>query len=509
MSEEKSGLQSFARGVSWMSTTAVLSRLLATVGGVLLLRILNKGDYGLMQMATITIQTVGLVRDLGMGPALVAMKKDIQKAANTAFYTYLGTALITLFILWTFAGPISNGLFKEPQLVPILQMAALSVLFSSLAAVPLNLMLKSERWRAYAIIDSLHAPVSSFTMVILAYQGLGVWSIVYGNLAGVILQCVLAWILGRWRPQLQFDWGMLKNLFKFGKWVTVDRVCDYTFTSADNYYLAIARGKESLGLYGVAYRWVEIPIQFIVMRANRAMFSVLSAMESEEARKRLMLKSNKIMTFLLNPIYMFLMFNAALFTEVVAGEKWLESAPILQWLCALAMLRVTTAVTIGPFYWANNAPQLAVYPQFAGLLLIGIAYASGWQLTALQVAQLFTMAYVVRSLVIVLWLPFKYGFKWSEVFGLLFSAAIPGAIAGWLSMLSASALPVAPAFKLLSALFVWGNLYLIFYSLIQFRKPFTLHTPSAWKKMMRDFKSGGGKRKEEAAEENTTEGGIV
>lgn len=484
-----SALLHFTRGVAWVSAGTVGARLFTLVGSVLLARLLLPEHFGLFNMALIAINAVQMVLDLGLGQALIAQRDEVERAASTIFYTILAFSVL-LCGATVAAAPSVAAVMKQPAVVPVIQVLALNIVVGSLATVPVALMQKAQRWRAQAAVEAVPAVTSTLAMVGLASAGYGVWSIVYGYLVRAIVQAAAVWWLVPWRPARAFDWGHLSQLFSFGRWVVLDRLFSFVFLNVDNAYLARYQGATMLGYYALPYNWVTLPVQYLVFQSNRVMFAILSSTQHPDEQRRIFLQASRLLSFLLLPLYLFWLFNARDFVEGLFGRKWLPAVPVLQWLAVYAVGRALVSGPVGSFYWATRRPQLAVYPIWAALLVVcvGLVWSRGrWD--AVAVAQLFTLAMYTRVVVTLLWLPLFYRIPLLQVLREMLSGLVPALLSSWLASVAVQQIDAPAVLRLLFALLLHANGYLVLQGIVCRRQPLAFYRLVTWKQELAGWRA--------------------
>lgn len=474
----------FARGLAWVSAGTVGARLLTLVGSVLLARLLSSQDFGLLNMALIAINALQIVLDLGLGQALIAWREEAEESASTIFYTVCTfAALLALGLV--LSAPVIARILHQPAVTPVLQVLALNIVIGSLATVPIALLQKAQRWRAQALVEALPALTSTLVMVALAFARFGVWSIVYGHVVRALTQAAVVWWVMPWRPSGRVQLRFFRQLFRFGKWIVMDRVFSFIFLNSDNAYLARWQGAQMLGYYALPYNWVTLPVQYIVFQSNRVMFPLLTSLQQVEEQRTVFLRVSRLLSFLLLPVYLFWVFHAEVFVVGLFGSKWLPSVPVLRWLAIYAIGRALVSGPVGSFYWATRRPELAVYPIWAGLAFIFAGLVmSGGNLDAVGIAQLFTAGMLVRVL-LTLWELWRYySFPLAEMFRALLHGALPALSASGLVYLLALPLILPEWQKLIMAVFLYGIIYLLLYGTLTQRKPFLLFRVSTWKNLL-------------------------
>src|ERR1043165_1545181 len=98
VSEERSNhqiAQKTAWGFIWNFSSYFLGKIVVLVTTSILARLLSKSDFGLVAIAVVAINYLSVLKDLGLGVALIQRKGDVKEAANTVFTINI---LIGLFL---------------------------------------------------------------------------------------------------------------------------------------------------------------------------------------------------------------------------------------------------------------------------------------------------------------------------------------------------------------------------------------------------------------------------
>ena len=85
-------------GMAWVGFFSILTKLVRFITVLILARLLEPNDFGVVSIGLIVVNGIGLLTDLGMGSALIFNKKNVEKAANTSFFLFsLMGILLTIF----------------------------------------------------------------------------------------------------------------------------------------------------------------------------------------------------------------------------------------------------------------------------------------------------------------------------------------------------------------------------------------------------------------------------
>ena len=109
--------QKTAWGFIWNFSSYFLGKLVVLITTSILARILAKNDFGLVSVAVVAINYLSVLKDLGLGAALIQRKGDVREAANTVFTINLmiGAVLSVLAIL---LAPWVAIYFRDAQVTP-------------------------------------------------------------------------------------------------------------------------------------------------------------------------------------------------------------------------------------------------------------------------------------------------------------------------------------------------------------------------------------------------------
>src|SRR3954470_21271768 len=108
-----------AREAPWALLTYAVSRGINVLTTVALSRVVTPREFGLVALAALTIQTISMFNDLGLGGALITRQDLDERAMGTMLTLMVGMhALITIVLV--LIAPLAAKLFREPRLTGIL-----------------------------------------------------------------------------------------------------------------------------------------------------------------------------------------------------------------------------------------------------------------------------------------------------------------------------------------------------------------------------------------------------
>ncbi|WP_214407134.1 oligosaccharide flippase family protein [Pseudonocardia lacus] len=354
---EPEGGRSFGRQAGWNYVVFALSKSTTLIMTVVLARLLGPADFGLFALALLVMTMFDFVRDFGIGVALVQRPEQWSKVAPTGATLTLVSGVLIGGLAAALA-PVAAFLLGDPRLTPIVQVLAIALVISALSVLPMAALRRRLDFRGRLLPEVAGAVLKAAVAIGLAAGGVGVWSLVWAQLAGSLVTTVGYWVLGRTSLRLGMDRRLAVALLKFGLPVTA--VAFLTFAVFNTPTAAIGRllGAEELGYYTLAYRLPDLVVINLCAVVGDVLFSALSRLQDDKpALAARYLQTVRTVVALSAPIGFGL---AAVSTEVVAVFYGAQFAPAAGIAAALSVFTVIYSINFhaGDVYKALGRPGL-------------------------------------------------------------------------------------------------------------------------------------------------------
>ena len=339
MSEPSHRVPGMAAGLVWTLTAMLATRLVTLAALAVLARLLAPDDFGLLAFALAYITYVTALGDLGTNTALIYWPGRNGDAAQVTFVISVATSFLCLAGT-VFLAPTIGALFDNPGGVPVLTAIAWSVPIQALGSTHDALCRKSLRFRAWLGPELALAAGKAGISIGLALAEFGVWSLVWGHLAGHLFRTVLLWTIVPWRPARTMPWHMVGPVFRYGRSIVALNLLSVVVHHSDLLVVARVLGVTALGFYQMAAKIPEMAITLLVRAVSQVLFPTLS-----DACAR---GQNAVSTYLATlrgvglvtiPTAAVLVMMARPLVVVVFGPTWTPSVPALQALAVVACLR--------------------------------------------------------------------------------------------------------------------------------------------------------------------------
>jgi PST family polysaccharide transporter len=349
--------QTVARNAGWNYLSFGLSKALNLVTVSILAHVLTPNHFGLVALATLAVDYLSILSDFGLGAALVHRRENIEEASDIAFSFNLliGFGLTGIVLA---VSPYVAAFFHEPSLIPVLRWLGLTFAISSIGSVHKALLQRDMKFGKKLIPEMGNTLIKGGFSIGLAMTGFGVWSLVFGQLAGVSISAFLFWMVVPWRPHFSMRVGIAGQLFKYGFSIMTDRA--FT-TIADSFdYVLIGRffNTAALGIYTLAYRLPDLLIINTLGVLAAVFFPAFASIQNQQdVLVKGFLSTTRYVQLLVTPLCLGIFVAADPIIRVIFGEQWLQSIPIMQ-ILSLYALALSVGFHVGDIYKAIGRPDI-------------------------------------------------------------------------------------------------------------------------------------------------------
>lgn len=381
--------QKTLKGVFWSYSTFLGGKVLTFLSTIILARLLLPEQFGLVGYCLITIQYLDILNSAGIDNSLIARREKLEEAANAAFVANILLGFISFGLTWVIA-PWAAVFFKTPELIPVLRLMGLSLPLSGLGMVPDALLQRHLRFRTRMLPEVSKNLIKGLVSIILAWLGWGVWSLVWGQLAGILIATVLAWMLAAWKPTWRFDAQATREIAMYGFHIMLLEIAGAFRNNVD--YLLVGRvlGAAALGYYTMSYRIPELLIRSVNIVVGRVSLPVMSIAQTDREQLRSFyfgyLRSLSMVIF---PLAVGLALTAPIFIPLFLSETWNPSI-LPTTLISLALGIAAMGFIPGVLYKATGRPEVLTRLNFikVPLAVAVLWYSTRWGIVGVAGGQI-------------------------------------------------------------------------------------------------------------------------
>ncbi len=275
---------------------------LRVVALMVLARLLDPKEFGLVGMVTAFTGVLNLFRDFGLSTATVQRASVTEEQISTLFWINILAGLLLTLLLSAFA-PIITSFYHEPRLFWVTIVLSTGFLFNAAGVQHSALLQREMRFTALAVIQIVALVVSTALGIGLAVAGYGYWALVVMSVVLPLVSTVCFWLATAWIPGPPRSHVGVRPLMRFGGTVTLNSLIIYFAYNVDKVLLGRYWGSEVLGLYGRSFQIISIPTDNLNSAVGEVAFAALSWLQDDSTRlKNYFLKGYSLVVALTVPI---------------------------------------------------------------------------------------------------------------------------------------------------------------------------------------------------------------
>jgi O-antigen/teichoic acid export membrane protein len=356
------------RGVAWTFLAYGIDRVIGLATTVVLARLLQPHDFGLIAIGVLTISFVNLFGNLGLGAAIIVRQELDRRGLGCVLTILLVTGVLTAGVMAALA-PALALLFDEPRLTGILLALTSVVAISGLNWFYATLVQRELQFRTRFISVGLQVLVNSAVAIPLAATGAGVWSLVVGIIVSTFAYGAALLVLAPFRVQPTWDARLARSLVHTSRGFLLQGVTAFVQLNADYIIVGRVLGATRLGYYSTAYRIGQLPEQAFADPVARVSFPSFARMRQRgEPVVPSFLSGMRFVALVACPVGIVASGAADPFVRVLLGDKWLPAVG------PVAVFGIWAAVRVIEFTiaWFLNSVGLAgVTGKISLVLLVG------------------------------------------------------------------------------------------------------------------------------------------
>lgn len=407
-------------GAGWMLALRWCDRLIALFGIVVLARLLEPSDFGVVGYAVLVIGLVELLTHLSTDAAIIRDQSPGREAYDGAWTINIVRGLVVGLLIGALASPAAAYL-REPRLEAIMLWLALTPMLhgaENVGTVDFRKHLDFSRQFVFRLITRLAATV---TTVVLALVWHDHWALVVGTLVHRAASLAASYALHPFRPRLSI--AGTRGILRFSGWLALQDVIHGVGDKLPSLLIARFADVSALAFLTTAREIADMAITELRAPIRAALYPGFAKIAHEGARLRAaLLEATGILSLVSLPVPLGIALIAPDAVPLVLGAKWLPIVPVLQILGIAGALSALSTNSHLVLLALNKAHLVAVVAVLRFVVLaptafllipahgpLGAAYAllaaSAAVLAADYALSAWRLAIAPRLFVAVIWRP--------------------------------------------------------------------------------------------------------
>jgi O-antigen/teichoic acid export membrane protein len=363
-------------GLKWAAMIRITGQLINWGMSIIVIRYIKPEEYGLKSMADIFMGLFIILSSGGMESAIIQAKELTSDKLSKVF----GLLIAISFVLFTAqtlgAYPIAEY-YREPRIIPMVQVMALGFLLVPFFSIPSAMLSRDMEYKLVGSISLITNIIGGACTLAMALQDWGVWSLIAGPLVSSFLNVV---ILNVCKPCLRiprFSMHDISEMALFGGTVVLTSLLWVVYSKSDIFIAGRILSAHDVGIYAVALHLASLPVDKIMPTLNQVAFPAYAKLrDNPEIVAKFFLKSIRLSSLVLFPISFGLIGISQYLVPVLLGEKWGEVSSVLLIVGLVFPLRGISSLC-APMTNAIGKPKIQLQFVFMATAIMVPSFAIG------------------------------------------------------------------------------------------------------------------------------------
>ncbi len=325
------------KGSVWAILEKFSLQIVQFVVSVVLARLLEPRDYGLIAITAIFTGISSAITDGGFEKTLIREQEITGVQVNTVFYLNALLGMVMMGVLFSLA-PALSAFFSEPALIPILRVTSTGLFINALGQVQRILLMKELHFKKISLAQIAGSLVGGATGIAMAYAGFGVWALVWSGLVAQSMTVLIFWVRSDWYPQAKFSLSSVRGMWRYGSNILLTSILFFAMLQFNSFIIGKLFPKSDLGLFNRGGRLPDFVIGVIQSIILKMAFPLFVKVQDQRGQlEQVVRKTMRATAFVSLPLLALILSNSHDITIVLFTAKWSGSILFLELFCLSAI----------------------------------------------------------------------------------------------------------------------------------------------------------------------------
>ncbi|MEL7250854.1 MAG: lipopolysaccharide biosynthesis protein [Bacteroidota bacterium] len=318
------------KGLAWDLVGVFFRQVGILVVTVILARLLTPEEFGIVGMAMVFVSITQVFITVGFTDGIIQKKGISNLELSSVFYVNFTISAVLAAVIYLSATAIGN-FYDEPEVTAVLQYLAVIPVFAGLGRVHSAILTKRMDFKALTVRDIIATILGGIVGVVAAFQGQGVYALVWQQIVVAVAGTILLWIGSGWLPQWRFSFEKIRSLLSFSAYVFFDQVLRQVFAKIDTLFIGKVFSAATLGFYSRAESLNAQVSNYTSTSLRKIIFPALSSIQDDDERfEKIYFKVLKMAVFVSVISAAVLFFLAQEIILLLLGDQWQASVILFQ-----------------------------------------------------------------------------------------------------------------------------------------------------------------------------------
>ncbi len=368
-------------------TGQIIKSALHLVSLIVLSRLLEPSDFGIVATATVAIHFAKVFSEPGLVFATIQAPKIRSREVATLFYLNVLIGFVIAAISIFFA-PLYSTMVDEPILKPVIQVLAILFIINGLAAQSDAVLRRRMMFKTIVIVDVSASTVAVLLTVVLAYNGAGYWALIIQLMTAAVIRLICLVCVSPWKPWPFERPTNVEKLFTFGVKLVFGNLLNALSSGMTPIFVKTVSGLSGVGLWERSSTLSSLPNKQI----TPALFSVLNPAlarlsKNKNRFEQVLVQGLKRVSLVSAFVSIQLFISAEDLSFVLLGSGWEETTNLIKIFAFYCLTEPLSVLLATSLVAAGYPGALLKWRMFSAASLV-VAFLIGmhWGLIGLAIA---------------------------------------------------------------------------------------------------------------------------
>ena len=368
------------KGLYWKFAEQFSNYGIQFIIGIFMARLLSPSEFGITALPAVFMAVAGLFANGGFGQALIR-KPDLKEEDLSTAYIYSMCVGVLCYLILFFASPWIADFYNTPVLKPLMRVTALGFIYGPIGTPQSVLLQRELNFKILAKVSVFVKILGGVVGIILAFIGLGVWSLVISGMVGGILSQIIMICIVKWYPKTGWSKDSFKYLWGYGNKMMASGLLDTLYNNITPVIVGKYYSTSDLGIYNRAQHYADMPSKNIHVVLRSVTFPALSKIQDDVPKMisyyRKMINTSAFVIF---PLMILMAELARPLVILMITAKWEACIILLQLMCFSKMWYSVHALNLNILLVKGRSDlffRLEIIKKVVGLTAISCALPFG------------------------------------------------------------------------------------------------------------------------------------
>ncbi len=320
--------QRAAVSAGWIIAWRVATRNIGLLSTLILVRLLQPADFGLVALATGLIGSIDALSAVGVQDALVRAPDLDRDMYDTGFGISVLRGALTALLVAAIAWPVGD-FFSDSRLTIVMLALSAGTLISAFENIGIVDFRRNLAFRKEFDMQLWSRVAGVITTIAVAAAWHSYWALIAGILIYRVVRLLQSYSMSPYRPRIAF--GAWRKLIGFSTWSWAQTILYQIRARSDGIVIGRLMGPLQVGVFSIGLELGSLPTTELVEPLGRALFPGFASLHNAaESLEGMFLGALGLGFLLVLPAGVGISMVADPMVRLTLGDQWLAAVPVVQ-----------------------------------------------------------------------------------------------------------------------------------------------------------------------------------